>query len=155
MRTPTVTATTTVDAPPETVYRLVSDLTRMGEWSPENTGGRWLGPHRGPVVGARFVGTNRRGLRRWPTTTVVTDAAPGRRFAFETRLGPVTAAEWVYDIAPTATGCEVTESWVDLRGAALVTVGRVVTGVRDREAHTREMIAGTLAGLKAAAEREG
>ncbi|ALE75785.1 MULTISPECIES: SRPBCC family protein [unclassified Pseudonocardia] len=154
MRTPTASATTTVAASPETVYHLVSDLPRMGEWSPENTGGRWVGTPTGPVVGARFAGTNRRGLRRWPTTTVVTDATPGRRFAFETRLGPVTAAEWIYEITPTGTGCEVTESWVDLRRAPVVAIGRVVTGVRDRAAFTRDMLTTTLEKLKATAERE-
>lgn len=153
--TPTAAATTTVAASPETVYRLVTDLPRMGEWSPENTGGRWVGTPRGPVVGARFSGTNRRGLRRWPTTTVVTDAVPGRRFAFETRVGPITAAEWVYDITPVDGGCEVTESWVDLRSRPIVVAGWAITGVRDRAALTRDMLATTLAELKATAEREG
>jgi Polyketide cyclase / dehydrase and lipid transport len=30
------------DASPEVLYEMVSDLPRMGEWSPENTGGRWV-----------------------------------------------------------------------------------------------------------------
>lgn len=153
-RTPTASATTRVAASPDTVYRLVGDLPRMGEWSPENTGGRWVGPLRGPVVGARFRGTNRRGVRRWPTTTVVTGAVPGRRFAFETRLGPVVAAEWIYDITPDGDGCRVTESWVDLRGGAVVLLGRVVTGVRDRGELTRRMLSDTLAALRATAEAE-
>ena len=151
---PTATATVRVAADPETVYRLVSDLPRMGQWSPENTGGRWVGRPRGPVVGARFAGTNRSGLRWWPTTTLVTDATPGRRFAFETHLGPIAAAEWIYEITPADGGCEVTESWVDRRSGAVVALGRVVTGVRDRVAHTRQMLETTLAGLRDAAERE-
>ncbi|MBV8986815.1 MAG: SRPBCC family protein, partial [Acidimicrobiia bacterium] len=28
-----------IDAPPERLYDMVSDLSRMGEWSPENLGG--------------------------------------------------------------------------------------------------------------------
>jgi hypothetical protein len=152
---PTASATVTVAASPDTVYGLVSDLPRMGEWSPENTGGRWVGRPRGPQVGARFVGTNRAGLRWWPTTTVVTDAIPGRRFAFETRLGPVTAAEWIYEIAPTADGCELTESWVDRRNGAIVVIGRVVTGVKDRAELTRDMLVTTLTAIKQAAERRG
>jgi uncharacterized protein YndB with AHSA1/START domain len=31
-------ATVVVDAPPERVYELVSDVTRMGDWSPECKG---------------------------------------------------------------------------------------------------------------------
>lgn len=150
---PTVTATTAIAAPPETVYALVSDLPRMGEWSPEATGGRWIGKQRGPAVGARFIGTNKGARRWWPTTTVVTDATPGRRFAFETRLGPITAAEWVYDITPTDQGCEVTESWTDHRGPGIMVVGKVLTGVDDRVAHTRRMLDATLAKLKVSAER--
>ena len=30
-----------INASPEAVYDLVSDLPRMGEWSPENIGGEW------------------------------------------------------------------------------------------------------------------
>ena len=33
----------TVTAKADRLYELVSDLPRMGEWSPENTGGKWLG----------------------------------------------------------------------------------------------------------------
>lgn len=117
---PTASSTVTVATSPEHVYSLVSDLPRMGQWSPENTGGRWIGKQRGPQVGARFVGTNKGSRRWWPTTTVVTGAEPGRRFVFETRLGPLVAAEWAYEIIPTDEGCRVTESWTDHRNGAVV-----------------------------------
>ncbi len=32
-----------ISASPEQLYSMVSDVTRMGEWSPENEGGEWLG----------------------------------------------------------------------------------------------------------------
>ena len=38
-----------INASPEAVYDLVSDLPRMGEWSPENVGGEWQGGGRGQV----------------------------------------------------------------------------------------------------------
>ena len=44
------------------LYDLVSDLPRMGEWSPENTGGKWVNGAAGPVVGARFKGSNKSGV---------------------------------------------------------------------------------------------
>ena len=56
-----------VAAPPEEVWALVSDLTRMGEWSPEARGGRWAGGTDGPSVGAVFKGRNRNGRYRWRT----------------------------------------------------------------------------------------
>ena len=37
-----------INASPEAVYDLVSDLPRMGEWSPENIGGEWQGRRQGP-----------------------------------------------------------------------------------------------------------
>ena len=54
----------TIDAPPERVWDLVTAITRMGEWSPESTGGRWTRGATGPATGARFVGSNRNGWVR-------------------------------------------------------------------------------------------
>lgn len=72
----------TVEAPPEKVWELVSDITRAGEWSPEATGGRWRDGATGAAVGARFVGGNRHGKLRWSTHCRVTECEPGRRFTF-------------------------------------------------------------------------
>lgn len=147
----TVSASTHIAAPAETVYALVSNLKRMGEWSPEATGGEWVGGN-GPEVGVKFKGTNANGGKKWKTMVKVTEASAPSRFAFANAVGPITAAEWIYEITPVADGCEVTESWVDRRGAVINFFGKYVTGVDDREAHTRSMIEATLAGIKATAE---
>jgi hypothetical protein len=47
--------------PAAKVWSLVSDLPWMGEWSPENAGGKWVKGATGPAKGARFRGTNKRG----------------------------------------------------------------------------------------------
>src|SRR5687767_5796747 len=47
-----------IQASPEVVYDLVSNLPRMGDWSPENIGGEWQGGGSGQV-GDRFLGHNR------------------------------------------------------------------------------------------------
>ena len=39
-----------INASPEAVYDLVSDLPRMGEWSPENIGGEWQDGGSGKVA---------------------------------------------------------------------------------------------------------
>ena len=52
-----------IDAPPERVYDMVADLSRMGEWSPENQGGKWLRGATGASQGARFKGRNRIGSK--------------------------------------------------------------------------------------------
>src|SRR3546814_11354312 len=79
----------------------------MGRLSPECTGGRWLAGATGPRVGARFKGTNKRGLMRWSTTNLVVDAEPDRRFAFETKQS---ADRWSYVLKPHGYATPVTES---------------------------------------------
>jgi hypothetical protein len=148
----TVSSSTRIAASPETVYSLVSDLTRMGEWSPEATGGQWVGGAGGPAEGAKFKGTNAHGDKKWTTTVKVTDASSPSRFAFANAVGPLVVAEWIYEIAPVADGCEVTESWIDRRGPVIGLVGKYLTGVDDRTEHTKSMIETTLAGIKATAE---
>ena len=73
---------THVSAPPEKLYDLVSDVTRMGEWSPETAKCESIGGATGPAVGARFKGTNKRRVW-WSTDATVVAAERGRRFAFE------------------------------------------------------------------------
>ena len=50
-----VTVTRDITAAPEVLWNLISDLPRMGEWSPENTGGSWTGGATGATTGAKFV----------------------------------------------------------------------------------------------------
>jgi uncharacterized protein YndB with AHSA1/START domain len=49
----------TVPVPRERMWDLVTAVDRIGEWSPEVTGGSWCGDAQGPAVGARFIGHNR------------------------------------------------------------------------------------------------
>lgn len=133
-----------VHADPQQVWTLVSDLTRMGEWSPEATGGRWLGDASGPSVGARFKGSNRRGWRRWGTISTVRESTPGEVFAFDADALGLGIARWEYHLEADGDGCVVTERWVDRRGGAMRLIGRVVSGVGDRAEHNREGMEATL-----------
>lgn len=142
-----------VAAPAERVYDLVADLTAMGRWSPENTGGRWLGGATAAVPGARFKGTNRRGMARWSTVCTIVTAEPGREIAWDVAAGPFTVARWTYRFADRDGGCTVTERWDDLRrGRLMHVVGRLGTGVKDRTEHNRATMQQTLERLKGAAE---
>ncbi|WP_017556316.1 SRPBCC family protein [Nocardiopsis baichengensis] len=77
-----------IEASPEEVYSVVSDLPRSGEWSPECQGGEWIGPP--AQVGSVFRGENLRAddvvgwapLVRgtWHTEARVVAAEPGRTF---------------------------------------------------------------------------
>lgn len=141
-----------IAAPAEEVWALVSDITRMGEWSPETTGGTWTKGATGPAVGARFKGTNEVGKKSWSTACRVNECEPGRTFGFlVTGLGsPV--AQWTYEIEPDGDGCVVTESWTDRRNWLLLKASKSVSGVADRESHNRAGMEQTLAALAAVAE---
>jgi uncharacterized protein YndB with AHSA1/START domain len=143
-----------IAASPESLYDLVSDVTAMGSWSPETTACRWIGGATGPVVGARFKGTNRNGWRRWRTTCTVVSAERGRRFAFDVGFGPLPVARWAYDFLSDGDGCKVVETWTDRRHGWMVKVSPVAMGVSDRPGHNRESMTTTLSRLRTAAERE-
>ncbi len=146
-----VSVTQDISASRDAVYDLISDLPRMAEWSPESTGGRWLGGD-GPGVGARFLGRNRSARRRWSTLVTVMAADPGRRFGFRVTAPLVPIADWEYTIEETKTGCRVRETWVDLRLAPVRLASTVRTGIADRADFNRQSMQETLEALKEAAE---
>jgi uncharacterized protein YndB with AHSA1/START domain len=141
-----------VGAPAERVWDLISDVTRMGEWSPETTGAAWRGSASGPAVGAHFRGTNQNGSKKWSSDCVVVASEPGQRFAFEVKVGPFKVARWSYEFAAADAGCVVTERWEDQRGALISLVAPLATGVKDRPARNLETMAATLERLAQAAE---
>ena len=101
-----------IAAPPDRVYELVSDITRMGEWSPECYRCAWTKGATGPAVGARFKAKNKGGRGpSWFNTPTVTAADPGNEFAFN-RSGPgIGSYTWRYVLEPTPTGTKLTESF--------------------------------------------
>jgi uncharacterized protein YndB with AHSA1/START domain len=147
-----VTVTRHIDAPSNRVWSMVSDITRMGEWSPEATGGTWSKGASGPAVGAKFTGTNRNGRRKWSTTCTVTAAEPGQKFAFAVDVGPLAISSWSFDLEPDGEGCTITETWTDRRGRFARMLGKPASGVSDRDAHNRAGMEQTLQRLAAAAE---
>ena len=99
-----------IAAPPEQVYGLVSDITRMGEWSPEAVGGDWLDGATGQV-GDWFEGHNRSGEREWSRQCQVAEADPGRAFTFVVGGMEANCTWWSYELEPTGTGTRLTERW--------------------------------------------
>lgn len=101
-----------IQSAPERVYQLVSDVTRMGGWSPECYRCQWLDEAVGPAVGTRFKGYNRRGWVRWSTICTVTVAEPGRAFAFEVKpRGGKVQSRWRYEFEPDKGGTILRESF--------------------------------------------
>lgn len=147
-----MSATARIAAPAQTLYALVSDVTRMGEWSPENVGCRWLGGATAPLRGVRFRGSNRRGWRRWSTTCTVVAAEVGRTFAFEVDVVGIPASRWTYEFAPDGDETVVTETWTDRRPRWFALLAGVTMGISDIRAHNQVNIETTLARLTDAAE---
>jgi hypothetical protein len=142
---------------PEKLYALVSDVTRMGEWSPETVRCRWLEGATGPAVGARFKGSNRRGLIRWSTTPRVVAAEPGREFAFVVSLVLVNRemTKWSYRFQPAADGgTDVTESFEMMNDlpSYIALVERSLMRVKDRKTDLEAGMQRTLERIKTVAE---
>lgn len=105
-------ATTVINRPVGEVFAALTDITRMGEWSPECTGGRWVARGTGPAVGAKFEGDNiaKAGpitLKRWTTTSEVTECVPHEVFEFVVE-GYTT---WRYELTEADGATTVTESF--------------------------------------------
>ncbi len=100
-------------ATPEQVWDLVSDVTKIGRYSPETFEAQWLEGATGPVVGAKFRGhvkRNGRGPTYWTTCTVLA-SEPGREFAFGVGRSDKPLNTWRYRLEPAGDGTDVTESF--------------------------------------------
>jgi uncharacterized protein YndB with AHSA1/START domain len=147
-----------IDASPQTVYGLISDITRMGEWSPECVRCSWAKGATGPAIGARFKAKNKGGRGpAWYNTPKVTAAEPGREFAFN-RSGPgIGSYTWHFVMEPTATGSRLTESFDAEQplASAMSWITEKWVGTDDRDADLHRGMVTTLAHIKAAAEQAG
>jgi uncharacterized protein YndB with AHSA1/START domain len=100
-----------VDATPEEVWALVSDVTRIGEFSPETFEARWTRGSTGPEVGATFKGHVKRngvGPTYWSGCRV-RKCVPNEVFEFSVGTDSVTVNSWGYRMEPDASGTRVTE----------------------------------------------
>ena len=100
-------------APPGRIWDLVSDVTKIGQYSPETFEGEWLDGATGPAVGAKFRGhvkRNGKGPIYW-TTCVVSVCVPGREFAFGVGAPDKPLNVWRYVLEPAGDGTDVTESF--------------------------------------------
>jgi hypothetical protein len=141
----------TIDADADTVYRLITDLPTLASLAEEAHAMEW---RTGQAVrpGAVFKGHNRNGAHKWSTTCTVTDAEPGRTFAFDVKYTVLPIAHWRYDIVPDGAGCRVTERTWDRRPGWFAKTAKLATGVSDRDAANAAHIKLTLQRLKEKAE---
>ena len=142
-----------VDASPEEVYDLVSDQTRVVEWSPECVSGEWEDPARAGEVGAVFVGHNETAERSWSTRSTVVAADRPREFAWEVGDGLV---RWTFQIDPADGGARLTERWHFLdAGIAMFQerYGDADAQIADRTRAAMDGIPRTLTAIKGILER--
>jgi len=144
-------ASVEISASPEVVYDLVSDITRMGEWSPEASGGTWLDGATG-VSGDWFPGHNETPERQWDRQCQVATAERGRDFTFVVGGVDDNCTWWSYEMAPSEAGTLLTERWwfVNLTPAMQAATDEQVA---QRIAMTETMLHATLSGIKSAAEK--
>ena len=141
-----------IAADAEALFAMVSDLPRIGEWSPECEGVDWEGDVVTPVEGSTFVGHNAVGPGRrirYSRHGRVMVAERGREFAFITDEGGRESTAWRYTFEPRGDGTRVTESY-EVRW--IPTWARILDVPTNRH---RELVQGmrtTLERLKAAAE---
>jgi ribosome-associated toxin RatA of RatAB toxin-antitoxin module len=141
-----------VAVPPGELYAMVSDVTRMGEWSPICRA-CWWDEGDGPQVGAWFTGRNETPERTWETRSQVVAAEPGRKFGWQVNNGWV---HWEYSFEPENGGTRLTETWKFLPAGVAGFHERYGTEadaqIEQRHDAARSGIPATLAAIKKAAE---
>jgi uncharacterized protein YndB with AHSA1/START domain len=149
MAAPILKAEIEINAPVAKVWSLVSDPSRMPQWSPQCRIMKALGPIR---PGTRTINLNRRGLLFWPTTSVITEVVPERKFAFRI---PINTSVWSYELEPTATGTRLIETRHAENGVTAVSTAVTKAALGGVDSFEQELLEGMsqgLARIKAAAE---
>lgn len=98
---PGVAVEADIEAPPELVWPVVTDLDAPAAFSREFLGAEWLDE---PGEGARFVGRNRLGEREWEAECRVAEWSPGRRFSWHVGDPAAPGARWSFELEPLVGG---------------------------------------------------
>lgn len=136
-------------AEPDALWNLLTDVMRMGQWSPECLGGQWLDGATEAGEGARFRGNNRWGPLRWSTTCHVAEADRPHRFVYGARHWSGALTRWSYELIPDAQGTLLIERFETVGTPAWVLL---LDRIGKRPRRLRQGMSTTLARLSAAAE---
>ncbi len=148
--------TIVVDAPIAEVWSLVSDVTRIGEFSPETFEAEWTGGSTGPAEGATFRGhvkRNGRGPTYWAPCWITTCREPDggeAELAWAVGTGGRPVNNWGYRLREVDGGTEVTE-FFRLESSLPLRAYWALAGRWRGRTNQRGMRA-TLEGMKAALE---
>jgi uncharacterized protein YndB with AHSA1/START domain len=123
-----------VAASPSQVWAVLSDPTRVGEWSHECQSVSWVDGHSGPAVGARFKGNNRVKSIRWSRTCTITELEPDRLLVYRTAGGvPPDSTEWRFTLEPVDGGTRITQSFRILKFPRLMELATVALNPAHRD----------------------
>jgi len=129
---PVVAVQILIDAPPERVWDLVSDIALMAELSPELQEVAWLDGVTGPAAGRRFTGRNANEYRgTWETVSTITECDPPRRFTWMVGDPGHPMATWRFTLRPDGTGT-VLEQWARM-GPARSGLSIAIDAMPDKE----------------------
>lgn len=106
-----------VNAPIDAVWNVVTDVTRVGDWSHECRRVEWLDGATNAAPGARFRGTNKAGPWTWSRINEVLVVDEPRTFEWRTvptRRFP-DSSEWRIELEPVAGGTRITQSFQVVR----------------------------------------
>lgn len=101
----------TVGQPLDRVWRVVSDLARIGEWSPECRAVSWRGGAEGPALGAVFEGRNQWGPIRWRTTCTILAWEPLRLVSYDARHRSGAVTRWSFELEDGPAGVTLTQGY--------------------------------------------
>ncbi|MEV0338061.1 hemerythrin domain-containing protein [Nocardia sp. NPDC050713] len=98
--------------PPEAVWAVLADVTRVGEWSHECREAHWLGDSTRAEVGARFRGSNKSGIWRWRRVCTCTVVDKPRELVWVTDGGVFgDNSEWRFRLRPTPDGTRIEQTF--------------------------------------------
>lgn len=136
-----LTASTRTAASPATVWTIVSDVRRTGEWSPEC----WRVVPLGRVrEGALLLGLNRRGRVHWATVSRVVSYVPEREIGWRVLTN---RAEWRYSLEPTADGTRLIQTRRTPRGESRFALWFTRAFLGGQDGHDEELADGMNRGL--------
>jgi uncharacterized protein YndB with AHSA1/START domain len=99
-----------IQAAPEVVWRLVSDIELPARFSSEFRGAEWLDGASRPALGARFVGHNHHpAIGEWDTTATVVEFEPGRVFGWVIGDPEAPSASWRFSLQPVGAATRLTQ----------------------------------------------
>lgn len=100
------------EATPETIWPILTDVTRVGEWSHECHTATWIDGSTHATVGARFRGTSRSGFARWSRSCTVHVCTAPNEFGYRTEGRLLRdSTEWLWTLQPEGTGTRVVQHY--------------------------------------------